>query len=284
MKEEVLTKTGCYLFNTKQDGRMPDEFVGTYAVHMIVRTGEVTFQKDKSHFCCSTNDLVVWLISMPIYNVCYSDNFEADFWVADVNFLSRLNTAHRAGSNAFVYVMVNPSLHLSNENLAILNQDFELIRIRQQQTDSVYYKEVLEHVAHIFLYDLWTVYQHCVPMVSADNNSLRIFTDFITLLQQHVRKQRIVAFYADKLCITPKYLSQVCVKVTDTPALQWIKYYSSFELTAMLNDRSLSLADIADEMDFSTIQFFTRYTKQLLGVTPSEFRKDRSKNGHTDNS
>ena len=59
---------------------------------------------------------------------------------------------------------------------------------------------------------------------------------FLSLTQQHARTEREVAFYADKLCITPKYLSQVARTITNLPASQWIQFYAAFELVSLLND------------------------------------------------
>lgn len=85
--------------------------------------------------------------------------------------------------------------------------------------------------------------------------------------------EREVAYYADKLCITPKFLSQVSRSVTGLPASQWIQFYSSFELVSLLNDTTKTLTEVSDLMLFENISHFSRYVKKILGKTPSEYRQ-----------
>jgi len=40
----------------------------------------------------------------------------------------------------------------------------------------------------------------------------------------------------------------------------------------LLQNKDLNISEIADDMNFSSRSFFTRYVKKVLGVSPSEFR------------
>ena len=84
--------------------------------------------------------------------------------------------------------------------------------------------------------------------------------------------EREVAYYADILCITPKYLSQVSRTITGLPASQWIQFYASFELVSLLNDTTKTLTEVSDLMHFENVSHFSRYVKKTLGKSPSEYR------------
>ena len=131
---------------------------------------------------------------------------------------------------------------------------------------------VREGVMQIFLYDLWTVYSSEMSQMETSDNSARIFLRFLSLVQKDCRQQRDVAYYADKLCITSKYLSQVSRSVSGLPASEWITYYATFEFVSLLNDQSKTLTEVADLMNFETTSHFSRYVKKLLGKSPSEYR------------
>ena len=103
-------------------------------------------------------------------------------------------------------------------------------------------------------------------------NTARLFLRFLSLAQQHARTEREVAFYADKLNITPKYLSQVARTITNLPASQWIQFYAAFELVSLLNDTTKTLTEVSDLMHFENLSHFSRYVKKTLGKTPSEYR------------
>lgn len=154
-----------------------------------------------------------------------------------------------------------------------MEADFALFRSRLTQPESAFKREVLGRVMQIFLFDLWTVCQHGLSQMETSDFTASLFLRFLTLVQQQVLTEREVAWYADRLCITPKYLSQVCRTMTGLPASQWIQFYASFELVSLLNDTSKTLSEISDMMNFENISHFSRYVKKMLGKSPSEYRQ-----------
>ena len=263
---------GCNLLNTKRDGRMPSEFTSSYHVHVIVRQGQMRFSDGKQTHVSQKDDLVIWQMSNTIQEVVYSDDFEADFLIASGDFLSRFNPEMIWASKGFIFIRINPSFHLHEESLRLMNDDFTLFRSRLDQPQTPFKEEVIGRVMQIFLYDLWTVYSQEMTQMETTDNAARIFLRFLSLVQRDCRRQRDVAYYADVLCITPKYLSQVSRSVSGLPASEWITYYVTFELVNLLNDQSKTLTEVADLMHFETASHFSRYVKKLLGESPSEFR------------
>lgn len=262
----------CQLLNTKCDGRMPSEFTSDYHVHILVREGEMRFSDGKTEFLSQKDDLVIWQMSNAIQGVTYSDDFEADFLIASGDFLARFNPEMVWASKGFIFIRINPSFHLHEESLRLMNDDFSLFRQRLDMPESPFKEEVVGRVMQIFLYDLWTVYSSEMSQMETNDNAARIFLRFLGLAQQDCRQQRDVAYYAEKLCITPKYLSQVSRSVSGLPASEWITYYATFELVSLLNDQSKTLTEVADLMRFESASHFSRYVKKLLGKSPSEYR------------
>ena len=165
-----------------------------------------------------------------------------------------------------------------------MNKDFDLFRSRLSLPENPFKEEVIGRVMQIFLCDLWTVYSAerlrvgefysgMMTQMETSDNAARIFLRFLTIVQADSRKQRDVAYYADKLCISPKYLSQISKSVSGLPASEWITFYATFELVSLLNDQSKTLSEVADLMNFETASHFSRYTKKLLGKSPSEYRQ-----------
>ena len=108
--------------------------------------------------------------------------------------------------------------------------------------------------------------------MDTSDKTARIFLRFLALAQQNARTEREVAFYADLLCITPKYLSQVSRTITGLPASGWIQFYASFELVSLLNDKTKTLTEVSDLMHFENVSHFSRYVKKILGKAPSEYK------------
>ncbi|MBQ4433523.1 MAG: AraC family transcriptional regulator [Bacteroidales bacterium] len=267
------TEIGCNLLNTADDKRMPSEFTEGYHVHILVRKGSMYFSDGKNDFVSAEDDLVIWQMSNTIQKVSYSPDFEADFLLASPEFLSAFNPEMAWASKGFVFIRLNPSFHLDEESKRLMDADFDLFRARLAQPDSPFRREIVGRVMQVFLYDLWTVYRHGLSQMKAADNTAQLFLRFLGLVSENASREREVAFYADKLCITAKYLSQISNQITGLPASQWIQFYATFELVSLLDDTTKSLTEIADAMGFSTMSFFSRYVKKVLGKTPTEYRK-----------
>ena len=198
---------GCNLLNTKRDRHVPSEFMSQYHVHIIVRHGTMRFSDGKREFVSQKDDLVIWQMSNSIQHVDYSEIFEADF-------LSRFNPEMVWASKGFIFIRINPSFHLHEQSLRLMNNDFGLFCDRLEQPDSPFKEEIIGRVMQIFLYDLWTVYSAEITQMTTTDNAARVFLRFLSLAHRDCRRQRDVAYYADSLCITPKYLSQVSRSVS----------------------------------------------------------------------
>ena len=263
---------GCNVINVS-DGRLLKESVGKYHMHILVRHGDMSFSDGKNVFISKENDLVIWQMSNTIQRIECSNDFEADVLLLSWQFLQQYNPEMVWASKGFIFIRINPSIHLDEEALKLMDNDFALFRNRLLMSDTGFKREILGRVMQIFIYDLWMVCQQGLSQMDTTDNTARIFLRFLTLAQQNAMTEREVAFYADKLCITPKYLSQVSRNVTGLPASQWIQFYSSFELVSLLNDTTKTLTEVSDLMHFENVSHFSRYVKKILGKAPSEYRQ-----------
>lgn len=99
-----------------------------------------------------------------------------------------------------------------------------------------------------------------------------IFNQFINEVQSHYKQERQVLFYADRLCISPKYLSSIVHEVSGKYATEWIDDYVILETKALLKNHNFTIKEICQQMNFSTQSLFAKYFKQHTGMTPRQFR------------
>ncbi len=102
-----------------------------------------------------------------------------------------------------------------------------------------------------------------------------LFYNFLELLREEPCKHRPVSYYADKLCVTSKYLSSVCKSVSDRTASEHINDAVVGEIVRDFRDPDLSTKQIAQNLGFENLSFFCKFVKRYLGMTPSEYRKER---------
>ena len=100
-----------------------------------------------------------------------------------------------------------------------------------------------------------------------------VFERFLWLVQKHYREERGIAFYAGKLCLTPKYLSTVCKESSGYTASELINRYVVKDIEYLLKKPGKSIKEICNELEFPNLSFFGRYVKKHLGASPKQYRE-----------
>ncbi|HNW52188.1 MAG TPA: helix-turn-helix domain-containing protein [Prolixibacteraceae bacterium] len=99
-----------------------------------------------------------------------------------------------------------------------------------------------------------------------------LYEEFTNLVVRNYKTNREVRFYADQLCISPKYLSTITSSISGYSAKKWIDDYVVLELKVLLKSSGDSFQKIADEFHFSDLAYLSNYFKSNTGMSPSEYR------------
>lgn len=175
---------------------------------------------------------------------------------------------------AMRFLSYNSLLHLPDEDLKETADIYRRMRKRVQQPDYIYKRELLVSYMHV-------LFCNCCQFmtsgttggeVEARNRNTQIFNTFLDLLKEYHTAERAITFYADRLCITPKYLSQVIYRASGRHAGEWIRDYVILEAKALLRIRQYSIQQISDMLNFANQSFFGVYFKKATGFSPSEYR------------
>lgn len=102
--------------------------------------------------------------------------------------------------------------------------------------------------------------------------SRMILEQFIRLVGQYHTKYRNVGFYADKLCLTPKYLSKLIKTASGKSAPEWIDSYVILEAKNLLKYSDIAIKEIVYRLNFPNQSVFYKFFKARTGMTPSEYR------------
>lgn len=108
---------------------------------------------------------------------------------------------------------------------------------------------------------------------SGSKRKSEIFSGFMSSLERDFKKCREVAYYADLLHISPKYLNNIVNEVSGRSVKQIIDHYVVLKLKQELMEMDKPVKQFAWEYNFSDPSFFTRYFKLHTGLTPQEFRQ-----------
>ena len=106
-----------------------------------------------------------------------------------------------------------------------------------------------------------------------NRRAIDLYNAFVSLVAGHYRMAHDVSFYAEKLCITTRYLSQVTDRIVGKTPKQIIADYLMSEAKSFLATTRLSVQEIADRMGFSSQALFCRFFRNQAGTSPSEYRR-----------
>lgn len=126
--------------------------------------------------------------------------------------------------------------------------------------------------AHAYMHSqvVYSVSSGMVNMRPAD-----IYNQLMSLIADNYKTAHDVAFYADRLSITTRYLSQVTGKVVGKTPKQLISEYLIKEATILLRTTRLSIQEISDKLGFSSQVIMCKFFNQQVGCSPSEWRTRR---------
>lgn len=134
--------------------------------------------------------------------------------------------------------------------------------------------EVVQHLVLALLNDIRYIRnQKQSTGASRFSRQEEVFRRFIALINEHGKCERTISFYADKLCLTPHYLSTVIRDVSGQTVMQWINQAVILEAKVLLKHSDLLVFQISDELNFPNPSFFSKFFKRMTGMTPAEYQK-----------
>ena len=177
------------------------------------------------------------------------------------------------GTKGQLALFLNPIMHLTPEQFDRCRRDFSALQERLQQTSHHFYRDMVINQMQMLILDFFDFHASLYRENDISTQYASIMNRFIALLENgEYRSHREVTWYADRLCVTPKYLSEVSKSVSGYAANFWINRYTALDISRLLRDKSLSFVQISDLFGFSSPAYFSRYVLHNLGVNPTEYR------------
>ena len=177
-----------------------------------------------------------------------------------------------------INLLQSPIMEMEPEEVDIASQYFQLID-NVINTDSEYRNDSVSYLLTSVFYLIGGMLKKRLDAVDENDEKApstrnkRVFESFIELVEKYHNKERSLGFYADKLCITPKYLSIIVKKVSGFSAPEIIDKYVILEAQHLLRHTDLSIKEIADQLNFPNNSFFYKYFKAHTGCTPNSYRQ-----------
>jgi AraC-like DNA-binding protein len=205
-----------------------------------------------------------------------SSDFKAQLLILDKSFLENCKV-HRRSPSILTYMQLrkNPCTPLSREETAHVEQCFAQLDQKLKLRTHTFYQEVVQNAIVSFLLELANIVtaktEFMLPPVFSRREE--IMNRFMHLLSEHINEQHQVTFYAEKLFITPQYLSLILKEQTGRPANKWIDDALVIEAKIRLKSPYTSIQQVAEALNFSDQSTFGKFFKKHTGLSPTEYRK-----------
>ena len=251
----------------------PDNFHLLYHTHLYCQGGSLQFVFNDELMACSAGQFLFWFAESRLSDFRFLGRFRATVLLVAKHLLTDNIPDQGWGINAMLYSRTHPvkEIQTVKDQTTILTS-FNRLYERFLDTEHHFYEAALKLQLQLFIFEMWNLFAKLYENRKHSLQTGTLYEQYMELLSDNCLQQREVQFYSDKLHITPKYLNYLCKSHSDVTASQWIQRYARERIIILLQNKRLNIAEIADEMEFSSRSFFTRYVKKLLGMTPSEYR------------
>lgn len=155
-------------------------------------------------------------------------------------------------------------IQLFSEQLQVLNKEHQLLK-----EDSI---ELIKAYLNIFLLKAKRELKFNKEVSYLRTRVYELTYNFENLIKETKHKYHPIKFYADKLNVSPLYLSECIKKATNKTAKQVIDEYIILEAKSLLKQSTQTIVEIAFILGFEDSSNFTKYFKVRTGLTPKQFQ------------
>jgi AraC-like DNA-binding protein len=260
--------------------RFPCRLDGYLAMFCI--SGNLKMNIDLNTFEIKENSLMINIPGSIIRVAEFSEDSlrETRFIVVGMSaeFMSSIKMDFSKLFNESITIMSNPCINLSEKEANLSYSYLRLVNTILEDETIKSKKEIISGLVSSVFYFLGSIWSQRINEASkqlsskASTRAKVTFDQFIKLVTEHHSTERNMTFYADKLFLTPKYLSKLVKSISGRSAPDWINSFVILEAKNMLKYSDMTIKGIVYKLHFANQSVFYKFFKSHTGMTPSEYR------------
>jgi AraC-type DNA-binding domain-containing proteins len=259
------------LKNLETSGTMEMEMVFI----MICKDGTFNAEYNNRRISMHGKDMLICPPGTKLDNLTHSPDFDAVLFGLSYEKFQKTICSGLDIWALLLFASKHPVFHLLDIDIELTDGYFKVVEKKLQTSKEFYYKEIMNSLMEAIFYEICVVINREIklnPKESYGTQGENIFKKFIESITCFGKTERTVGFYADRLFISPKYLSAVIKTMSGKPALEWILEYSTDAIAHELRYSDLSIKEIANDFRFPSISSFGKFVKKRLGTSPRIYR------------
>ena len=240
----------------------------------LCTSGHAQYTVDTKMHEVSAGDVIIISEEQVVADYMLSQDCKGIALIMSYDFFQNIVSGVHELSALFLFARTHPVFHLDDNQTKALENDIEHIKEKIIDVGHRFRRELVVTMLKALIIDMSNIiYQFQQVGDEMQTRAEVIFRDFIQAVEKNYRTERRVSWYAQQLCITSKYLSETVRTVSRRTPSDWIDSYVTRELRVMLRNSTMSIKQIADELNFANQSFLGKYFKEHVGMSPSKFRK-----------
>lgn len=236
--------------------------------------GRLQVDVNDRRYTIKAKDILLCRPNVILGNYIISSDFRGRIiCLTQKNIMEHIHVDNNIWNKAF-RIEENPIIHMENSKL--LEAYGRLITLRLAHEQRPYRKDIISYIIWAAIYEILAeveIYLESSPGDRTITQADILFKKFLKLVSATEVKSRSVSKYAERLCVTPKYLSTVCKQISGKTAYEWINQFVITDIQHLLKYSEKSIKEISEYLNFPNISFFGKYVKTHLGYSPKEYRR-----------
>jgi len=206
-----------------------------------------------------------------------SDDLMLEFLIFSIDFLTEMPTV--SNFDISKSIMQDSCLKIPESDAEKFLEFHSFIVKQYKRREHPFRKEMAKSLLYAMLAEIGSIYYNLTKNSESEEDSItsshqeELISRFFKLLLQYHKQERSLQFYADKMCLTPKYLSTTVKERTGRTAFAWINEALIASAKHLLKTTDNTIQQISDELNFPNPSFFGRFFKKHAGMTPVQYRE-----------
>lgn len=240
---------------------------------LFCRRGSATVTVDQLRDRVTRDTLLLLLPGSILHLNERTDDFRVRFCAFSLELFSE--AAYRLDPSFFHILHEHAITRLPDRIIEGVRNWFQMASYTYRDRGNIFRNTIIRNRLQNVLLEAFDKTQRFAPDVHSQTGTTRqadLFQRFVALVHEHCTEQREVAFYADRLCISTRYLSTIIRSVAHSTAKEFIDRSVILEIKMLLGSTELSVQEIAYRLHFPDQSYLGRFFKKHTGVSPTEFR------------
>lgn len=262
---------------------------GEWLCILYCRQGSMRVTINNTDYEVHTHDAVCCLPSFVLGEYVRTPDFESDILCVSMAFYRDIMSDCFRREPQWIekqqYIDQHPIWKLNGLCCELLNSYLHLLQTYVRCEQNSYRQEISRSLARAATLEVMSIVETRIGTLRASaeasdrttqagGNDVAVRT-FLDLLRREPYTLQPVQWYADRLHISPKYLSGLCKQRTGKTASEWIVWFTIEEAKQQLRHSDATIKEIAFRLGFNDSSSFCQYVRKHSGQTPLSIRKQR---------